>query len=46
MKTLKIDEKIHALIKDYCNKNNLKMGKFIESLLKKYVENNDNNKNG
>jgi len=32
-KNLKISEESHNLLKDYCNKNGLKMFKFVEKLI-------------
>jgi len=39
MKTIKIDENLHSTIKDYCKKNNLKMGGWIKSILEDHLKN-------
>tara|TARA_R110000824_G_scaffold390979_1_gene588512 strand:- start:38 stop:202 length:165 start_codon:yes stop_codon:yes gene_type:complete len=33
IKNLKINNTVHALLKEYCNKNGLKMFKFVEKLI-------------
>lgn len=39
MKSLKITEKTHNLLKLYCNENSLKMNLFVENLIKNKIEN-------
>ena len=34
IKNIKIDSGVHKLLKDYCNKNGLKMFQFVEKLIK------------
>lgn len=40
VKTMKISEELHTKIKEYCNKNNLKMGKWIEFVLNTQLKKN------
>jgi len=42
MKTIKISKEIHNILKDYCKENNLKLGHWIEFILKEYTKNNIN----
>jgi len=39
MKSLKITEKTHNILKLYCNENSLKMNLFVENLIKNKIEN-------
>lgn len=39
MKTLKINDDIHEILKKYCKENNLKINSWIESLIKNKIEN-------
>ena len=41
MKSLKLDDQLHIFLKEYCRKNNLKMGHWIESILLDYLKNNN-----
>jgi len=34
IKNIKIHNEVHQLLKDYCNKNGLKMFQFVERLIK------------
>lgn len=34
VQTIKISKKLHTNIKEYCKKNNLKMGGWVETLIK------------
>jgi len=34
IKNIKIDTRVHKLLKDYCQKNGLKMFHFVEKLIK------------
>ena len=43
MKTMKISEELHTNLKKYCNKNNLKMGKWVETILIEHFKNNNIN---
>lgn len=38
IKNIKISEEVHKILKDYCDAKNLKMFKFLESLIKKNCE--------
>jgi hypothetical protein len=40
IKNIKISEEVHKILKDYCDEKNLKMFKFLESLIKKNCEKN------
>ena len=42
IKTLKISEELHQLIKVYCVKNKLKMNNWVEKELLKIIKKNDN----
>jgi hypothetical protein len=45
-KTIKISEVVHAQVKKYCENNDLKLSKWIESVLKQKIkEVNDNKQN-
>jgi hypothetical protein len=35
IKNIKISPEVHEILKNYCDENNLKMYKFLESLIKK-----------
>lgn len=37
-KNVKIDEKHHKLLKDYCTKNGLKIHKVIEKLIEEFIK--------
>ena len=41
MKTIKIKEDVHAIIKEYCKRNGLKFARFIEKTCVDFVEKND-----
>jgi predicted DNA-binding ribbon-helix-helix protein len=37
-KSLIIEEKIHTLLKEYCDKESLKINKLVEKLIIKHIE--------
>jgi len=37
MKTFKITEELHSVLKKYCKDNNLKMGGWVENIIKDYL---------
>lgn len=39
-KTIKIDASVHRAIKEYCNKEGLKLAKFIEKVCLKQIKEN------
>ena len=39
MKTLKITDETHEILKKYCKDNNLKINSWIESLIKNKIKN-------
>lgn len=40
-KSIKITEKTHELLKNYCKNNNLKLNSWVESLIKNKLEKED-----
>ena len=39
-KTIKIDAKVHKIIKEHCNNKGLKLAKFIEKICLKHIKEN------
>jgi len=39
MKSLKINDEIHNILKNFCKENNLKINSWVESLIKKEIKN-------
>ena len=37
MKTFKISDELHSFLKKYCKDNNLKMGRWVESIVEDYL---------
>ena len=38
MKNIKIDEKVHEKLKEFCSEQGLKVGKFVEKLISSKLE--------
>jgi len=38
MKNIKIDEKVHSQLKEYCAVHGIKIGKLVERLIAKHLE--------
>lgn len=45
MKTIKVEDKAHLLLKKYCNKNGLKIIKFVSNLIIETVNKSNEEKN-
>lgn len=39
MKSLKITDEVHELLKKYCKENNLKINSWVESIIKNKIKN-------